>query len=333
MVYANGQLPASELREVWGGMRLPLKAADAWDAMWAAAKTDGIELIPTSDQVAPWTNPPGAGTGMYRDYSLQRWMYAVRGKAACAAPGYSVHGTLPGCVDIYNEPSPRVRVWLDENAARFGWHRTIKSESWHFGYDGTTVAGNGGLEIIVALDNNDKDFILRAGAWHEFQQFAGLDENGWKPAVRADGTPITAMLKDYLRSTLWYVQNTFNRLFGDPTKKGTVAQGGAGGILDQILAATGGPVTITIDDAAANLIAQKVATLIQSSLDDLPTNGEIGQALTSTVALVNEHADANKDAIIAAIPSDGSGGSASTYALSLNIEQVPGTATGTATPQ
>lgn len=140
MVYANGRLPAPELREVWGGMRLPIKAADAWDAMWAAAKADGVELIPTSDQVAPWTNPPGAGTGMYRDYSLQRWMYAVRGKAACAAPGYSVHGTLPGCVDIYNEPSPRVRVWLDENAARFGWHRTIKSESWHFQF-GTSTAG------------------------------------------------------------------------------------------------------------------------------------------------------------------------------------------------
>lgn len=68
-------------------------------------------------------------------------------------------------------------------------------------------------------------------------------------------------------------------------------------------------------------------------LADLPIKGELTQALTSTVALVNEHADTNKDEIIAAIPSGGSGGSASAYALSLDIEQVPGTATGTATPQ
>lgn len=88
------------------------------------------------------------------------------------------------------------------------------------------------------------------------------------------------------------------------------------------------------DPSVVNAIAQKVASLIQPSLDDIPTNGEMGQALTSTVALVNEHADENKDAIIAAIPSgSGSGGSASTYSLNLDIDQVPGTATGTATPQ
>lgn len=64
---------------------------------------------------------------------------------------------------------------------------------------------------------------------------------------------------------------------------------------------------------------------------DLPTNGELGQALTSTVALVNEHADGNKADIIAAIPQGGSGG-ASPYSLSIEIDSVPGTATGTATP-
>lgn len=85
----------------------------------------------------------------------------------------------------------------------------------------------------------------------------------------------------------------------------------------------------------ANLPTASVSDLFTESdraaLLDLPTKGELGQALTSTVALVNEHADENKDAIIAAIPS-GSGGSASIYSLNLNIDQVPGTATGTATP-
>lgn len=78
--------------------------------------------------------------------------------------------------------------------------------------------------------------------------------------------------------------------------------------------------------------AQDTALMgLPAAIADLPTNGEMGQALTSTVALVNEHADENKDAIIDAIPSGG--GSASTYSLNLNIDQVPGTATGTATPQ
>src|SRR5690606_7684870 len=87
-------------------------------------------------------------------------------------------------------------------------------------------------------------------------------------------------------------------------------------------------IAASVRDAAEKL---PVLTGTSALLADLPTKGELGQALTSTVALVNEHADENKDAIIAAIPS-GSGGSASTYSLNLNIDQVPGTATGTATP-
>jgi hypothetical protein len=69
-------------------------------------------------------------------------------------------------------------------------------------------------------------------------------------------------------------------------------------------------------------------------LEDLPSNGQMGQALTSTVSLVNEHADANKQDILDAIdeiPSTSSGSSA--YGLSLTIDEIPGTATGTATPQ
>lgn len=68
----------------------------------------------------------------------------------------------------------------------------------------------------------------------------------------------------------------------------------------------------------------------RATLSELPTKSELGQALTSTVALVNEHADDNKDAIIAAMPT-GSGGGSSSYNLSLTIDEIPGTATGTAT--
>jgi hypothetical protein len=84
----------------------------------------------------------------------------------------------------------------------------------------------------------------------------------------------------------------------------------------------GGGLTSAQNDALMGLPA---------AVSDLPTNGELGQALTSTVALVNEHADGNKAEIIAAIPQGGSGG-ASPYSLSIDIDSVPGTATGTATP-
>jgi hypothetical protein len=73
---------------------------------------------------------------------------------------------------------------------------------------------------------------------------------------------------------------------------------------------------------------------LPAAIADLPTNGELGQALTSTVALVNEHADENKDEVLEAIENIPNGGSTGggTYDLSLNINTIPGTATGTATP-
>lgn len=69
---------------------------------------------------------------------------------------------------------------------------------------------------------------------------------------------------------------------------------------------------------------------LPDAVADLPTNGELSQALTSTVLLVNDHADENKDEIIAAIPGIPGSGS---YDLSLTIDEIPGTATGTATAQ
>lgn len=91
----------------------------------------------------------------------------------------------------------------------------------------------------------------------------------------------------------------------------------------------------------ADIIAQNgLATTADSPFrqmvtdaDDLPSKGELGQALTSTVALVNDHADTNKTEILDAIGTAPSGGaSGGNYTLSLDIDGVPGTASGTATP-
>lgn len=105
-------------------------------------------------------------------------------------------------------------------------------------------------------------------------------------------------------------------------------------IVEQIGAPTNIEVTVPVASIKAALLDPEVIAAIQGPiiemLNEIPTNGELGQALTSAVVLVNEHADENKDAIIAAMPA-GSGGGSSSYNLSLTIDEIPGTATGTAT--
>lgn len=90
---------------------------------------------------------------------------------------------------------------------------------------------------------------------------------------------------------------------------------------------SGGPGGLT---AAQNTM---LMTTLPTAVDAVPTNFELSQALTSTVNLVNAQAATNRDLILDAIDDIPSGGgSASSYALSLDVSAVPGTATGTATP-
>lgn len=70
-----------------------------------------------------------------------------------------------------------------------------------------------------------------------------------------------------------------------------------------------------------------------AALMDIPSAVELTQALTSTVSLVNAQAAINRDQILDAIDEIPAGSSsAGAYSLSLEIEGVPGTASGTATP-
>ena len=99
-------------------------------------------------------------------------------------------------------------------------------------------------------------------------------------------------------------------------------------LLATVIDANVGKVSQAIRDA------RQISAQNRDAIQSLPTNGEMGQALTSTVSLVNEHADANKQEILNAIDDiPGGGTSGGNYSLSLNIDGVPGTATGTATAQ
>jgi LAS superfamily LD-carboxypeptidase LdcB len=97
-----GELPAGKLRKIEGGGQLHHCAADAYEAMDAAAKAEGIELKPTSagdtyrtlaTQLAGFKQRyqlepiEGAST---RTYEGKKW-YLKKGMAPLAAPGTSKH--------------------------------------------------------------------------------------------------------------------------------------------------------------------------------------------------------------------------------------------------
>ena len=122
----NGNLPQSSLVSIGGSHKLIKRAADAYLAMVAAAKKDGIT----------WSI-----TDSYRSYAaqynvaLRKGLYAEGGLAAC--PGRSNHG-WGKAVDLgggANNTGTPQNNWLKNNANRFGFYN-IPREPWHWEYRG-----------------------------------------------------------------------------------------------------------------------------------------------------------------------------------------------------
>lgn len=139
-----GKLPDALLRKIEGGGRLHHLAANAYEAMDAKAKADGVEMKPTS-----------AGD-TYRDYELQKrgflqryqlqptqtgktrtfenktW-YLKKGFAPLAAPGSSNHNWGLAC-DIANA-NGKLLDWMIANIKDFGWSwEVVPEEPWHIRY-------------------------------------------------------------------------------------------------------------------------------------------------------------------------------------------------------
>jgi hypothetical protein len=130
MAYQNGQIPSSALTHVQGllvRIYLLTSSAYAWKAMRAACrKATGVTLKITS----PY--------GGYRSLKAQFAMWADRYNrdkypAGVAYPGVSVHG-WGRSADINNWGA--AAGWLNDNAARFGFHRTLGNEPWHYEHSG-----------------------------------------------------------------------------------------------------------------------------------------------------------------------------------------------------
>lgn len=137
-----GKLPETLLRAIPGGGKLHWRAADAWNAMVAKAKAEGIELKPTSSGDLYRTYESQLA-GFKQRYVLEQiqgtstktfegktW-YLKKGMAMLATPGKSNHN-LGLAVDVSNASEPKRLNWLIANVKDFGFSwEVVPSEPWH----------------------------------------------------------------------------------------------------------------------------------------------------------------------------------------------------------
>lgn len=145
---SNGYLDVSTLVQAANGapgQLLERNTAAAWALMVAAAAADGVHLAPAPDDGV---------SSCYRSFANQEHAKDLQlhhGGPTAAEPGFSNHG-FGTAIDI-NVNDPRVKVWLDANAARFGfsWNEGRASgEPWHWVFVG---GGSGVVGFSQAVAN------------------------------------------------------------------------------------------------------------------------------------------------------------------------------------
>jgi LAS superfamily LD-carboxypeptidase LdcB len=147
----SGELDPSLLRSIEGKGKLHHCAADAYEAMDAAANAEGIDLAPTS-QADTYRSLETQEYGFYQRYTdkpnkkqAKRTPRIYKGKAwylkspklaPMAVPGTSQHN-FAIAIDIANASGKRLE-WLLKHAQSFGFSWEVQSEPWHLRY----VAGD-----------------------------------------------------------------------------------------------------------------------------------------------------------------------------------------------
>jgi len=153
-----GKLPENLLRQIPGGGKLHWRAANAWNAMVAKAKADGLELKPTSlgdlyrsydSQLAGFKQryvlKPIEGTST-KSFEGKTW-YLKKGMAMLATPGKSNHN-LGIAVDVHSAGEPKRLNWLIANVKDFGFSwEVVPSEPWHLRY----VCGDNPPPAVVSF--------------------------------------------------------------------------------------------------------------------------------------------------------------------------------------
>ena len=153
-----GKLPESLLRSIKSGGKLHWLAANAWNAMVAKAKADGVELKPTSsgDLYRSYESQKSAFLTRYqlekiegtstKTFEGKTW-YLKKGMAMLATPGKSMHN-LGIAVDVHSASEPKRLNWLIANVKDFGFSwEVVPEEPWHLRY----VCGDTPPPAVVAF--------------------------------------------------------------------------------------------------------------------------------------------------------------------------------------
>jgi LAS superfamily LD-carboxypeptidase LdcB len=119
--YRNGEKLRVELADV-AGTQLEIHTAVAFRAMAKAASRAGFDL-----RIRNGFRSLVKQAELYRSYRKGTGNLA-------AAPGYSNHQS-GRALDLYITDY-KVYEWLIKHAATFGFHRTVRSEPWHWEYLG-----------------------------------------------------------------------------------------------------------------------------------------------------------------------------------------------------
>lgn len=165
-----GKLPDALLKPAVGGGKLHHLAADAWAAMVAKAKADGVELKPVSSgdtyrsydaqlKVFLERYTKEANGNSTRTFEGVKWYKKNEKLASLAAPGTSQHN-LGIAVDVHTASGARLE-WLIDNVKDFGFSwEVVPEEPWHLRY----VAGDDVPAAVAAFTGKESSVASVAPA-------------------------------------------------------------------------------------------------------------------------------------------------------------------------
>lgn len=204
-----GKLPERLLRKVEGGGKLHHLASYAWEAMCSKAKSEGVQLKPTSSgdlyreyelqkrgflsryQLAPI---PGQST---KTFEGKTW-YLKKGMAMLATPGKSQHN-LGLAVDIHSASEPKRLKWLIANVKEFGFSwEVVPSEPWHIRY----VCGDDVPAAVLAFQGGS---IPALAVEQPEAKASSPDHKGLQEALKAKGFykgTIDGLMSDALKEAI-----------------------------------------------------------------------------------------------------------------------------------
>ena len=204
-----GKLPANLLRPVEGGGKLHHLASYAWEAMCSKAKSEGVQLKPTSSgdlyrdyetqkrgfltryQLEP------TGTNSTKEFEGKTW-HLKKGMAMLATPGKSQHN-LGLAVDIANASEPKRINWLIKNVKEFGFSwEVVPSEPWHIRY----VCGDDVPAAVLAFQGGSIPALAVA---QPEAKASSLDHKELQEALKTKGFykgAIDGLMSDALKESI-----------------------------------------------------------------------------------------------------------------------------------